>query len=100
MARVTLATKFGISDAGLTPKHVDHFAGQHFDYVITVCDNAAETCPVFPGDTERIHWSFPDPAAVEGTPDEQQRAFDLVATDIASRLRPWLALPKISGRMR
>lgn len=90
MALATLATTFDIVDRQLSPKHVDRFAGERFDYVITVCDNAAETCPVFPGGTERIHWSFPDPAAVEGPADVRQRAFDVTAADIAARLRTWL----------
>ena len=56
----------GIDTSDLVPKSMDRFLGEPFDYVITVCDRAAEVCPVFPGDPERIHWSFEDPAAVEG----------------------------------
>ena len=99
MAKVTLASRFNLSSDGLFPKTLEQFVGQPFDYVITVCDNAAESCPVFPGGTERVHWSLTDPAAVEGTAEEQQRAFDRSATDIARRLRIWLSLPSIAQRL-
>ena len=58
--------EIGIDISRHRSKPVDEFAGSEFDYVITVCDNANEQCPVFPGDTRRIHWSFDDPAAAEG----------------------------------
>ena len=99
MAKVTLARRYGLSSDDLFPKRIDAFAGQTFDYVITVCDRAAETCPVFPGKTERIHWSFPDPAAAVGIPDEQQRAFDMIAADIEAHLAAWLATPMIAARV-
>ena len=51
----------GIDISGQRSKSVDEFSGEEFDYVITVCDNANEHCPVFPGRTKRIHWSFEDP---------------------------------------
>lgn len=55
----------------------DDFAGQHFDYVITVCDAAAnETCPVFQGQYQRLHWSTPDPAKAEGSEADTEAAFD------------------------
>jgi arsenate reductase len=55
----------------------DDFAGQHFDYVITVCDAAAnETCPVFQGQYQRLHWSTPDPAKAEGSEADIEAAFD------------------------
>src|SRR5262249_15376745 len=56
-------------------KHLNEFLHQPFDYVITVCDDAAEACPVFPGKAERIHWSIPDPAVVSGGEEEQITAF-------------------------
>jgi len=84
---------------GQYPKTLDRFLGQHFDYVITVCDRAAESCPVFPGDPERIHWSFEDPAAVVGTDEEKQRAFDSTATQLLSRIRLWLSLPALRNRI-
>ena len=68
-------------------KSVDEFLEEPFDYVITVCDNAKESCPVFPGNAERIHWSFEDPAAVQG--DEQWRltVFRRVRDEILRQLR-------------
>ena len=69
---------------------MDEFDGESFDYVITVCDNAREACPVFPAGTERIHWGFDDPAAVEGGDDERLAAFRRVREEIAARLRAWL----------
>jgi protein-tyrosine-phosphatase/DNA-binding transcriptional ArsR family regulator len=67
-------------------KHFDEFLGQHFDVVITVCDRARETCPVFPEAKETIHWSIPDPAAVEDEA-EKRRAFHQAATILATRIR-------------
>jgi arsenate reductase len=67
-------------------KSVSEFAGQSFDYVITVCDAAAEECPVFPGSPERIHWSFIDPAAVEGTDDQKLQAFKRTVREMQIRL--------------
>lgn len=72
-------------------KHVDQFVQQPFDYVITVCDNAAEQCPVFPGRAQRLHWSFPDPAAVRGSDLERLQAFRATRDALAARLQAWLA---------
>src|SRR5215203_189014 len=91
MAKVALASRVNHSTEELFPKTVDRFLGQHFDYVITVCDSAAEECPVFPGATKRIHWSLPDPAAVQGSAEDQQRAFDATADDLVARISAWLA---------
>jgi len=84
---------------GQHPKTLDRFLGTHFDYVITVCDRAAESCPVFPGDPERIHWSFEDPAAATGSDADKQRAFDHTATQLLSRIRLWLSLPALRNRI-
>jgi arsenate reductase len=61
-----------------------------FDVVITVCDEAAESCPTFPGPAERLHWSFPDPAGAEGTEEERLAAFRSVRDGLEARLREWL----------
>jgi protein-tyrosine-phosphatase len=81
----------GVDTSRLFSKSMEQFLGQHFDYVITVCDNARESCPVFPGDPERIHWSFPDPAAI-ADPGEQHRAFVQTFVGLEKRLKLLLAL--------
>jgi arsenate reductase len=63
---VRVMREIGVDISGQHSKSVTEFIGKPIDVVITVCDDAAETCPTFPGRVERIHWSFPDPAAVEG----------------------------------
>jgi arsenate reductase (thioredoxin) len=68
-------------------KHVNEFDGQPFDKVITVCDNAKESCPVFPGSVERIHWSFEDPAAVEGSETERLDAFRRIRNQIRTKFQ-------------
>lgn len=72
-------------------KHLEEFLSQPFDYVITVCDNAHETCPFFPGAPERIHWSIPDPSAVEGDDSQREAAFQRAADDLQTRIRDLLA---------
>jgi len=64
-----------------------------FDFVVTVCDNARESCPIWPGQPIVAHWSSPDPAAVEGTETEKYRAFEKVAFQIERRLELFTALP-------
>lgn len=87
---ITVMREIGIDISQHRSKSVDEFSGQEFDYVITVCDNANEQCPVFPANTQRIHWSFEDPAATEG--DEQTRVADFrrVRDQIRQRLRQFV----------
>jgi arsenate reductase len=84
---ISAMNEIGIDISSHRSKSVDEFTGHEFDYVITVCDNANQQCPVFPGKTERIHWSFEDPAAAQG--DEQSRlaVFRRVRDEILHRLR-------------
>jgi arsenate reductase len=77
----------GIDISGQRSKTLDEFNGQPFDYVITVCDRANETCPIFPSATERMHWSFDDPSAATGSHEERLRAFRAVREGIQQRLR-------------
>jgi arsenate reductase len=81
---VRMMSEIGIDISGYRSKSVDEFVGQQFDYVFTVCDNAKESCPVFPGSGRRIHHGFQDPAAAP--PDQQFVVFRAVRDQI----RPWL----------
>lgn len=81
----------GIDISHQRSKHLNEFLQQPFDEVITVCDQAAEVCPIFPGKAHRIHWSFPDPAAMTGSEAERLQAFRQVRDSIEERLRAWLA---------
>ncbi|MBD0326829.1 MAG: arsenate reductase ArsC [Pyrinomonadaceae bacterium] len=76
----------GIDISGHRSKSVDEFAGRAFDYVITVCDNARERCPVFPAQTQRVHWSFDDPAAAAGDDAARLSVFRRVRDEIRERL--------------
>ena len=76
----------GIDISGHRSKSVEEFANQHFDYVITVCDNAKESCPVFPATTKRIHWSLEDPAAVQGSEDQRLAEFRRIRDQIRTHL--------------
>ncbi|MFN2501741.1 MAG: arsenate reductase ArsC [Pyrinomonadaceae bacterium] len=79
----------GIDISSHRSKSVYEFTGQEFYYVITVCDNAAENCPLFPGKAERIHWSFEDPAAVESSEEQRLDTFRRVRDQISDRLLSW-----------
>jgi arsenate reductase len=87
---IAVMAERGIDISGHTSKHVDEFKGQSFDYVITVCDNAREACPIFPGAPRRIHWSLPDPAAVEGSEDQRLEAFRNVRETLTVQLGEFL----------
>ena len=88
---------YGLEMTGQRPRSFEDVGTGPWDYVITLCDRAAEHCPVFPGTTERIHWGYPDPAAAP--PEESARAFERTAMEIAARLRTWLSLPAVAGQI-
>jgi arsenate reductase len=67
-------------------KTLDRYLGEPFDAVITVCDQAAEACPVFPGARRRLHWSFPDPSKARGDEDEQLADYRAVRDDIRAHI--------------
>ena len=84
---IAVMREAGIDISGHRSKSVDEFAGQSFDYVVTVCDNARDNCPAFPGGTQRVHWSFEDPAAVAGSETERLSAFRRIRDQIHERVK-------------
>jgi arsenate reductase len=82
---VQVMAEMGIDISQQYSKHLDEFTGQSFDYIITVCDQANEICPIFPGDPKRIHWSFPDPSAVED-PQERYQTYRQIAQELTRRI--------------
>ena len=76
----------GFDTAGLRSKSVTEFLGQRFDYVITVCDRARESCPVFPGSGESLHWGYDDPSEVQGSDERRAEAFRRVFAQISERI--------------
>lgn len=79
---VTVMRELGIDLSGYRSKHVNEFAGQTFDYVLTVCDHAREQCPVFPGRAMMIHRSFVDPAEFDDAEEERLELFRRVRDQI------------------
>ena len=79
--------ELGIDISGQTSKRLDDYLGTAFDYVITVCDEAREACPFFPGAHTQLHWSFDDPSAATGSEDERLVVFRRVRDEIAARIR-------------
>ena len=84
---IEVMREIGIDISAHRSKSVDEFTGQEFDYVITVCDNANQECPIFPGKTKRIHWSIEDPAVVEGEEDARLAAFRRGRDELSERLK-------------
>lgn len=95
-----------LADAGIDWSHaasktIDRFLDQRFDYVITVCDRAKATCPVFPGSENTLHWGLDDPSEVVGSEDEKLAAFRRTELDISARLRPFIEVAlRAAGRRR
>lgn len=86
---VQVMREAGIDLTGHWPKDVRRFLGQSFDCIITVCDNARDTCPTFPGAQRQLHWSLPDPAAV--AEPQQEAAFRQTSAEIRQRIRRFIA---------
>ena len=83
--------EIGVDISGHRSKSVDEFRSQEFAAVITVCDHANEICPVFPGNTLRLHWPFEDPAALTGSEADRKAAFRRIRDQIHARIREYLA---------
>jgi len=85
----------GVDLSGHRSKSLDEFAGQEFDLLVTVCDRARESCPVFPGARRRAHWGFDDPAEAAGGDEEKMAAFRLVRDEIEACIRQFLVRPDL-----
>ncbi len=79
-----------IDISAATSKSLEEFRDDAFDVVVTVCDNAKESCPVFPGAAQLLHWPFDDPADATGTNDDQLAVFRRVRDEIKDRIHHWL----------
>jgi len=84
---IAVMKELGIDISSHRSKSVDEFRDQSFDYVLTVCDNANESCPIYPGHANRFHHSFEDPAAVDGSEEQRLAAFRLVRDELRQYLR-------------
>ena len=87
---VRVLASMGINSQRQYSKHMDAFRGQSFEYVITVCDRVREVCPIFPGDPKQLHWSLPDPTAVQGSAEIRYQAFERIARQLETRIRQLL----------
>jgi arsenate reductase len=83
--------EIGIEWSGHAPRGIDSLVGRHWDFVITVCDRAKESCPVLPGSPTSLHWGMEDPADAEGTDGDKSRAFAAARDLLASRIDELLA---------
>jgi arsenate reductase len=88
---VDVMRELGADIASQRSKHVDEFVGKSFDYVVTVCDRAKESCPIFPGASVILHWSFEDPAASRGSDEVRRTVFRNIRDQIALRLQQFVA---------
>lgn len=84
----------GIDISRNESKSIDAFSGHLFNFVITVCDNAKEECPIFPGEPVTAHWGFEDPAKVNGDDEHITNEFRRTAVEIERRIRLFLAIPE------
>ena len=87
---VRVLAEIGIDWGGARSKAITEFLHQPFDYVVTVCDRAQASCPVFPGSGTKVHWGLDDPSEVEGTDLEKMTAFRRTRADVSDRLRPFI----------
>lgn len=88
---IEVLSEIGIDISAHTSKHMDQFLNQQIDTVITVCGNADQACPSFPGQLNRYHWGFDDPAHAEGTDEEVKAVFQRVRDEIMMTLTAYVA---------
>jgi arsenate reductase len=89
---IAAMAKVGIDISGAESKSLLRFVKQPFDYVITVCDRARQSCPMFPGEGQTLHWGIDDPAEAEGTGAQRQAAFDRALRELSGRIHAFIPL--------
>ena|SRR4030042_925238 len=87
---IRVMEEIGIDISQQTSKSMNQFLNEVFDYIITLCDEAAQSCPTFPGQGKRLHWSFQDPAAAIGTIEERLAVFRRVRDEIRTKIEEFL----------
>ena len=91
---IRVLTEAGLPTDNLSSKSVNEFRGERFNYVITVCDQARQVCPVFPGSHQSLHWGYDDPAEATGTDEERLPVFRSVFTQIGQRITQFVAIAR------
>jgi arsenate reductase len=97
---IKVMDEVGIDISGQKAKSVTEFISQKFDYVITVCDNAKQTCPVFPAKHKKIHWSLEDPAGIEGEEETKLKVFREIRNKIKENIIKFLNLAKDKAKLK
>jgi arsenate reductase len=95
---VRVLDEVGIDISAATSKPVSRFLGQPFDYVITLCDRARVSCPIFTGGGQTLHWGLDDPAEAEGSEAERLAAFRRALTEVSMRIRAFIPLATVAAR--
>jgi arsenate reductase len=93
LGAVAAMRELGIDISAQRSKRMDEFVDQAFDYVVTVCDRAKDSCPRWPHTGRLLHWSFDDPAVVTGSPEQQRQAFRTVRDQIKARIEGFITAP-------
>ena len=88
---ISAMSELGIDISGQRSKAVTEYAGQRFDYAITVCDDSREACPYFPGATTQLHWRFDDPSAAQGSDEQKLDVYRRVRNEISSAIDEFVA---------
>jgi arsenate reductase len=92
---ISVMAEIGVDISAQQSETLDRYLGETLDLVVSVCDDANEACPTFPGARERLHWSFPDPSKAAGGYEERLRAFRNVRDEIQARIEGELARPGV-----
>ncbi len=95
---IQVMKEVGVDISRHTSDHLSKYLGQSFDYIITVCDNAAANCPVFPGAGTKMHWPFEDPAEAVGTEEQILSVFRRIRDDIGIKVKNWLETQGVLSR--